>query len=124
LADNKKPPMLRRLRFSLIVLISQILLIALAVSWLVHMTTIAVYGSAYFVENNPYILWSEIAVSILITVFAIFITVLQIQRLGERRTHDRRSDATERSTDSPNGETAPSPSEVKVRQTRDDHSTA
>ena len=84
--------MQRRLRFSLLILISQILLVALAISWLAHMGTIAVSGSVYFVENNPWILWTEISVSVVITVFAILILVMQIQRLGERRGHERRED--------------------------------
>jgi hypothetical protein len=86
--ENKKLPMQRRLRFSLLILVSQLLLIALAISWLVHMVTIAVCGSAYFVENNHFILWSEISVSIFITMFAIYLVVVQIQRLGERRGAD------------------------------------
>jgi membrane protein YdbS with pleckstrin-like domain len=81
--------MRRRLRFTTLILITQMLLIALAVTWLLHMITIAVYGSVYFVENNPLILWAEIAASLLITIFAIFILALQIQRLGERRRSDR-----------------------------------
>jgi hypothetical protein len=88
-AGNKKLPMQRRLRFGLVILISQILLIALAFSWLIHMVTIAVSGSAYFVENNSFILWSEITISVLITLFALIIVVMQIHRLGERRTKDR-----------------------------------
>jgi ABC-type nickel/cobalt efflux system permease component RcnA len=82
----------RRLRFSTLILITQMLLIALAITWLLHMITIAIYGSVYFVEDNPLILWAEITASVLITVFAIFILVLQIQRLGERRSSDRRSE--------------------------------
>jgi ABC-type nickel/cobalt efflux system permease component RcnA len=88
--NDKQSPMQRRLRFSLLIVISQILLVALAISWLVHMATIAISGSVYFVENNPLILWSEIIISALITLFAIFILVRQIQKLGERRTNDRR----------------------------------
>ena len=65
------------------------LLLALAIAWLVHMLTIALAGSVYFVENNPFILWAEIVVSILITLFAIFVLIIQIQRLGERRAIDR-----------------------------------
>jgi ABC-type nickel/cobalt efflux system permease component RcnA len=87
--NDKKSPMQRRLRFSLLVLISQILLVALAISWLVHMVTIAVCGSAYFVENNRLILWSEIALTILITMYALYILIGQIQRLGERRGDER-----------------------------------
>jgi hypothetical protein len=50
-----------------------------------------VAGSVYFVENNPLILWTEITVSILITSFAIYILIMQVQKLGERRTNDRHS---------------------------------
>ena len=82
--------MQRRLRFSVLILISQILLVALAISWIVHMAIIAVNGSVYFVEDNPFILWAEIGVSILITVFAIYILIGQITRLGERRGDDGR----------------------------------
>ena len=81
--------MQRRLRFSLLILVSQMLLIALAISWLVHMVTIAISGSAYFVENNNFILWAEIIISVLITLFAIYILIVQVQRLGERRGADR-----------------------------------
>jgi hypothetical protein len=81
--------MARRLRFTTFVLVTQMLLIALAVSWLVHMVIIALSGSIYFVENNPIILWSEIAASVIIVLFATSILVVQIQRLGERRRTDR-----------------------------------
>ena len=81
--------MRRRLRFSTFILIAQMLLIALAITWLLHMITIAVYGSVYFVENNPFILWAEITASLLITIFAIIVLALQIRRLGERRRSDR-----------------------------------
>jgi len=69
----------------MVVLVSQLLLIALAIAWLVHMVIIAVNGSIYFVENNPLILWGEITAIVLITLFAIFVFTLQIIRLGERR---------------------------------------
>jgi hypothetical protein len=88
--STNNQPMQRRLRFSLLVVISQILLVALAISWIVHMAIIADTGSVYFVENNPAILWSEIGVSLLITLFAIYILIAQIKRLGERRGEDRR----------------------------------
>jgi hypothetical protein len=91
--ENKKLPMQRRLRFSLLILISQVFLIALAISWVVHMFTIAISGSAFFVENNPFILWAEIIISFFITLFAIYVLVVQIQRLGERRGADRNRDA-------------------------------
>ena len=82
--------MRRRLKSTSYVLVSQALLIALAIAWLIHMVIIAVNGSVYFVENNAIILWAEITASVLITVFAVFILVVQIQRLGERRSSDRK----------------------------------
>jgi len=87
--DGKTQAMQRRLKFSLLVLGSQILLIAMAISWLVDMVIIAVSGSVYFVENNHLILWTEIIMSALITLFAIYVLVKQIQKLGERREIDR-----------------------------------
>lgn len=74
----------------MLTLVSQLLLIALSISWLAHMAIIAISGSAYFIENNPVILRAEIIISILITIFAIYISIVQIQRLGERRGADRR----------------------------------
>ncbi len=75
----------RRLKFGLAIVISEILLISLAIAWLVHMLLIAVNGSIYFAEGNPFILWGEIAVTLLITLFAIGVFAIQIDRLGERR---------------------------------------
>lgn len=106
LLDEKKNPMQRRLRLSLLIIISQVLLIALAISWLIHMTTIAVFGSAYFVETNQFILFSEIAVSVLITAFGIYILAVQIQRLSERRGKEERS-SDERSSAGNVGTAAP-----------------
>ena len=81
--------MRRRLRFSTLVIITQMLLVALAVAWLIHMVTIALTGSIYFVENNNFILWAEIVVSILIILFAIYVLIVQLKRLEERRSTDR-----------------------------------
>lgn len=83
-------PMRRRLKFATVVLISQMLLIALAIAWLVHMVIIAVNGSVYFAEKNSVVLWGEIGATVLITLFAIRVFVLQLQRLGEKRRGDRR----------------------------------
>jgi hypothetical protein len=87
--DSKPLSMRRRLKFTSIVLISQILLIALAIAWLVHMIVIAAYGAVYFIERDPLMLWIEICASALITIFAIFVLAVQIRRLGERRRNDR-----------------------------------
>ena len=73
----------------MLILASQLLLIGLAISWVVHMVIIAIRGSAYFVESNPLVLWAEIIISVLITLFAICLFVMQIQRLSERRQIDR-----------------------------------
>ena len=87
--DNKPLSMRRRLKFTSVVLVSQILLIALAIAWLVHMIVIAVFGAVYFIEREPLMLWIEIIASALITLFAIIVLILQIRRLSERRRNDR-----------------------------------
>jgi ABC-type nickel/cobalt efflux system permease component RcnA len=92
MASNKQP-MVRRLRLAVIILVSQMLLIALAISWLVHMILIAMNGSVYFIEDNHFVLFAEIAASVLITLFGLWVLALQIQRLGERRSSDRSHDA-------------------------------
>jgi uncharacterized BrkB/YihY/UPF0761 family membrane protein len=86
---QNKLPIQRRLKTTMFVLISQGLLAALAISWVIHMILIAVYGSVYFIEDNNFILWAEIIISAAISVFAIFIFFNQVQRLGERRRTDR-----------------------------------
>jgi uncharacterized BrkB/YihY/UPF0761 family membrane protein len=89
---ENKLPIQRRLKSTVFVLISQGLLAALAISWVIHMLLIAVNGSVYFVENNHFILWAEIIVPAVISVFAVFIFISQVQRLGERRRTDRPED--------------------------------
>ena len=84
------PPATRRLRFALVVLISQLLLIALALAWVVHMIIVAANGRVYFVEDNAAVLWMEISITVLICLFGIAVFAMQLRRLGERR----RSDAT------------------------------
>lgn len=87
--ESRPLSMRRRLKFTTVVLVSQMLLIALAIAWLVHMIVIAAYGAVYFIERDPFVLWIEISASILITLFAIFVLTIQIKRLGERRRNDR-----------------------------------
>ena len=85
--------MRRRLKFTILVIVSQMLLVALAIAWLIHMFLIALEGSLYFIENNPYVLWAEISAALLITTFAIVVLAMQVYRLGERRRgEDRRID--------------------------------
>ena len=83
----------RRVRFALVVLASQILLIALACVMLIQMLLIAIYGLVNFVENNRAILITEISLTTLIIFFGIFVFVIQLIRLGEKRnSDDRRND--------------------------------
>ena len=84
--------MRRRLRSTTLVLISQMLLIALALAWLFQMAIIATEGSAYFIENNAFILYGEIGIIALIIFFAFYVFIVQIRRLGERRDTDTRSE--------------------------------
>jgi membrane protein YdbS with pleckstrin-like domain len=80
-----KPSMRRRLRFATLSMINQILLIALAIAWIVHIAIIGKYGTVYFEENNPAVLWAEIITLLVIMSFSIYIFILQIRRFGERR---------------------------------------
>ena len=83
-------PLRRRLRFAVVVVISQLLLIALAVAWLIFMIIIAVNGSVYFVERSPLVRWLEVAAAVLIILFAIGVFITQLKRLRERRRDDDR----------------------------------
>ena len=83
-------PMRRRLKSTLLIILSQALLGALAVSWLIHMALIAANGSVNFIENNPVVLWAEIAFMGLVLIFAGYLLWNQLQKLGERRSNDSR----------------------------------
>jgi hypothetical protein len=78
----------RRVRFALIVLASQLLLVALSIIMLIQMLLIASNGTVRFGENNQVILLIEIALTILISVFGIAVFVIQIFRLNEKRSSD------------------------------------
>jgi hypothetical protein len=80
----------RRVRFALVVIGSHILLIALAVAWLIQMLVIARNGSVKFVEYNQTILIIEIVFIALISIFGISVLFMQIKRLGEKRSVDRK----------------------------------
>jgi hypothetical protein len=80
----------RRVRFALVVIGSHILLIALAIGWLIQMLAIARNGSVKFVEYNQTVLIVEIALISLISLFGIFVLYMQIKRLGEKRSVDRK----------------------------------
>jgi phosphotransferase system glucose/maltose/N-acetylglucosamine-specific IIC component len=81
----------RRVRFAIIVLASQLLLIALAVVMLVQMILIATNGVIQFVEYNTVILTMEIILTLFITSFGAFVFIIQLRRLREKRNSDDRS---------------------------------
>jgi hypothetical protein len=81
--------MRRRLKSTALVLISQMLLIALAFAYLLQMVIIAREGSAYFIEKNSLILYGEITGVALILIFAVYVLVTELRRLSERRKADR-----------------------------------
>ena len=80
----------RRLRFGVVVLAAQLLLLAMAVAWCVQLTLIAVRGQICFAETNAFILYGEIAGVALIAVFALVVFVMQYRRLNEKRASDDR----------------------------------
>ena len=84
--------MRRRVKNTALVLVSQMLLVAMAVAWVIHMAIIAAFGSISFVENNKFILWVEILASSATALFGIYVLIAEIKRLGERRSADRLRD--------------------------------
>ena len=78
----------RRVRFAIVVLVSQLLLIAMAISWVIHGVLIAQNGQISFIETNPWILYGEIAATVLITLFAVSVFIIQYRRLNEKRRED------------------------------------
>jgi ABC-type nickel/cobalt efflux system permease component RcnA len=87
---SARPPV-RRLRFAIVVIVSQLLMIAMAVAWTVHMVIIAANGSVYFEEPNTAVLWLEIAMTVSISIFGAVVLVAQLRRLRERRRSDDRN---------------------------------
>ena len=80
----------RRLRFGVVVLAAQLLLLAMAVAWCVQLTLIALRGRICFEETNSSILYGENAGVVLIAVFALAVFVVQYRRLAEKRASDDR----------------------------------
>lgn len=80
----------RRIAFALLVLSSQLLLIALAVVFSIQMIMIAVRGEVTVIEGNLLILYFEIAASLIVVLFAGFVFALQLKRLFEKRKEDNR----------------------------------
>jgi hypothetical protein len=78
----------RRVRFAILILASQLLLIALSVFWFIQMLIIAQYGAVQFTETHRSILFTEISLTAAVSIFAIIIFVIQLVRLGEHRRND------------------------------------
>ena len=89
----------RRIRFAIIILASQLLLISLAIVMLVQMIFIARNGVVQFVENNPVILMIEIFLTVFITLFGVFVFIIQLMRLREKRNSDSRNNRNESKPD-------------------------
>ena len=86
--DIRKTPYGRRIRFILIVLASQLLLLALALGWGIYLFQIARHGGVYSVETNSWLLYAEIFVTVLIVLFAIVVIFLEFGRMNARRQGD------------------------------------
>ena len=70
------------LRLSLSVLVSQILIIGLAIAWLLHAVIVKINGAVYFVEPNQAILYLEIFMTTAIALYGISLLFLQIREAG------------------------------------------
>ena len=86
--DIRKAPRGRRIRFILIVLASQFLLLALALGWGIYLFQIARHGGIYSIETNSWVLYAEIFATVLIVIFAIIVIVLEFGRMNARRQGD------------------------------------
>jgi hypothetical protein len=93
---STSPNPTRRIRFALVILISQLLLIGLSLAWAIHMIIIAARGSVFFVENNLFILWLEILITILICLFGVIVFIMQLHRLNEHRRSDETRDRSDK----------------------------
>jgi hypothetical protein len=81
----------RRVTFAILVLASQLLLMAVAMASCVQMILIARAGEVRFVETNRILLYTEILACVLIILFSVVVFALQLKRLSERRRSDDRS---------------------------------
>jgi len=78
----------RRIRFAIIVLASQLFLIALAIVMEIQMILISINGLVQFEEHNKVVLIMEILLTMLITFFGVFVFIMQLKRLNENRSSD------------------------------------
>jgi ABC-type nickel/cobalt efflux system permease component RcnA len=84
----------RRIRFSLTVIISQGLLIALAVAWGIYLVVISQNGGSIIsTESNKAILYAEIVATGLIVLFSVVVIFMELNRLFARRRDDNRTES-------------------------------
>ena len=86
--DNSKTLYGRRIRFILVVLASQLLLLALALGWGIYLIQIARHGGVYSIETNSWLLYGEIIATVLIILFAIVVIFLEFGRMTAKRQSD------------------------------------
>ena len=76
------------MRFAVVVLATQVLLVGVTLAWCVHMALILRHGAVYLVEPNLLVLYAELATTALVAIFATAVFLLQWKRMGERRRND------------------------------------
>lgn len=72
----------------MVVVVSQLLLIALAIAWSIQLILIAQKGWVLSIETNPWILYGEIVATVFIIIFAIVVVVFEFKRMMARRQSD------------------------------------
>ena len=72
----------------MVVVVSQLLLIALAIAWCIQLILIAQKGWVLSIETNPWILYGEIVATVFIIIFAIVVVVFEFKRMTARRQSD------------------------------------
>lgn len=88
--EPQDPRYKRRIRFSLAIITSQMLLLALALGWGLYLISISQNGGEILsTENNQFILYGEIILTGLIIVFATIVAVMEIQRMNSRRLDEK-----------------------------------
>ena len=72
----------------MIVVVSQLLLIGLAIAWGIQLILIALKGVVLSIETNPWILYGEIVATVFIILFAMVVVVFEFKRMMARRQSD------------------------------------
>ena len=78
------------MKFTITVLASHLFLAVLALMWFIQLFVIAKDGSVRFIENNPVILIIELVVAGIICIFGLWLFIIQVLKLKERRREDER----------------------------------